>query len=137
MTTRAIAIRPARLEDLEFCRAIHQAGGHDQSFAQSFDPAGIQILGLDGREIGFLQTHRESDCIFIRKIILHPSFRSQGIGTRVLSDLIHSAPGDVRRFKLDVLASNPSQKLYGRLGFRRISEREGLLTFELTRGQYD
>ena len=49
--------------------------------------------------------------------LVHPDFQRQGLGTRLIGDLMARARDSSRPLTLRVLVVNPARDLYARLGF--------------------
>jgi len=93
-----ISLRDATLNDRDFLWSLHQDtmreyvektwGWNDswqrRRFSERFDPAGRQIIEVDGAAIGMLQVDRQSDFIFLKNIQISPSRQRRGIGTRIV-----------------------------------------------------
>ncbi len=60
-----------------------------------------------------------------------PAFRGQGIGTRLLAQLIAMATGLHEQISLSVAAENPALRLYERYGFEVVNRSAGTLTMRL------
>ncbi|MBD0267286.1 MAG: GNAT family N-acetyltransferase [Cyanobacteria bacterium Co-bin8] len=57
-------------------------------------------------------------------IAVLPDYQSQGIGTQLLSRLLHSARGWYGAVSLSTRADNPAVKLYKRMGFVKVLDSE-------------
>ena len=79
---------------------------------------GVNVICLDGKDIGWLHVRRESDAIHIDTIAIHPSHQRQGFGTSILHELIAEADRSRLPVRLQFLKVNPVRRLYERLGFR-------------------
>ena len=55
-------------------------------------------------------------------IAVQPAFIGQGIGTRLMEELINAARGQYPAVILNVRKESPAQKLYARLGFTTVRE---------------
>jgi [ribosomal protein S18]-alanine N-acetyltransferase len=63
------------------------------------------------------------DVIYLESIAVHSCHRSHGCGARALAILLADLAGEgFRTVRLHVRASNPSRRLYERLGFRVLEE---------------
>lgn len=91
-------------------------------YQQQFSSASYQIILLDGEPVGRLYLDYRTDSLHIIDIALLTAFRNQGIGTRFLREIL--AEGGKRNLpvRLHVESSNPAQRLYQRLGFRKIGD---------------
>ena len=127
-----ISLRDATLNDRDFLWSLHQDtmreyvektwGWNDswqrRRFSERFDPAGRQIIEVDGAAIGMLQVDRQSDFIFLKNIQISPSRQRRGIGTRIVRSLIDEAEALGVPLRLKALKVNPAQRFYERLDFR-------------------
>lgn len=77
---------------------------------------GIEIIVLDGKEVGFYQGENLPDGGYeIVNICIIPEYQNRGIGTQVLKDKIAKhASQDIR---IQYFKQNPVGELYKRLGF--------------------
>lgn len=74
---------------------------------------------LDGaRPVGALAVAHHDDHDFLDDIMIAPSERNRGIGTRVMRELMTAARGRGVPLRLSVLDGNRVRALYERLGFR-------------------
>lgn len=89
----------------------------EQGFRDHFRPELIKIITVNGEDAGYLKVENHDDHVFVDGIYISCGFRSRGIGARVLTDLLRTASVPVR---LRVLRSNPAQRLYARLGFKKV-----------------
>jgi ribosomal protein S18 acetylase RimI-like enzyme len=91
-------------------------------YQQQFGSAHYQIIQMDGEAIGRLYLDYRTESLHIIDIALLPAFRNQGIGTHFLSEIL--AEGEKRKLpvRIHVEFFNPAQRLYQRLGFRKIGD---------------
>ena len=77
------------------------------------------------------RTHRMSHVAYLGGLAVHPAFRSNGVGTKVMETLVERLRGEgVKRVELLVVTDNKKAiEFYERLGF----EREGVLKCFLKR----
>lgn len=90
---------------------------HDAYPGSSFD-----IILLDGQPIGRLYVYRSESVYNILDIAIMPEWRGQGIGTYYMHSVMDEAAASGRPVAIHVEFYNPAQRLYDRLGFRRIEE---------------
>ena len=84
----------------------------------------IKIVRRDNQDIGMLKVKRNSDKWEIIQIQLLPDYQHMGIGTKLIQELqMEASQQDVAIF-LSVLKVNPAKRLYERLGFETIQEKE-------------
>jgi GNAT superfamily N-acetyltransferase len=131
-----IALRPAIVADLAFCRRIDhetmrwivdELFGWDEArqvenFARKWRVDEVRIITVaagDARhDVGWLQTAPHDDAVFLKAIYLDPPFHRQGIGMRVMQIVIDEAQRQSKAVTLGVVKINPARRLYERLGFR-------------------
>ena len=110
--------------------AVEATWGWDETFQrrrfrEHFDPAGSQIIVVDGRDVGVLQVEEWGDEVFLGLIEIALSHQGRGLGTRVIKDVLRVAHAAKRPVSLHVLKTNPgARRLYERLGFVVDEERE-------------
>jgi ribosomal protein S18 acetylase RimI-like enzyme len=80
------------------------------------------LVLIDGAPIGRLYVDRATRQIHLLDIALLPSFRSRGIGTGLIRDLMDEATRDRRPLRCHVERFNRAWGLYHRLGFRPIDD---------------
>lgn len=93
-------------------------------FSDSFDPAASQIVVAWGRDVGQLSVQEDAHEIFLSGIYLLPAYQRQGLGSRILGDLLAEARANGRPVRLQVLVGNPVRTLYERFGFVIIDKSE-------------
>ena len=71
----------------------------------------------DNRDIGWLQVAETADEIFLKQMFLRPASQRQGIGSRLLADLIARGRQTNKPVRLGVVKINPAVRLYRRFGF--------------------
>jgi ribosomal protein S18 acetylase RimI-like enzyme len=84
--------------------------------------ADYRLVLLDGTPIGRLYVDRTAVQIHLLDIALLPLYRSRGIGTRLIRDLVDEAKHDGRPLRCHVERFNRAWGLYQRLGFRPIAD---------------
>lgn len=137
MSSELYNLRPSTFEDFTFVREIYHTilkdqvepiWGWDDTFQEvqnnnSFKPQEFEIIEVDGKSVGILETERLSDAIYMKSISIQPEFRGRGIGTKVLSSLIDKGRDLNFGIVLRVLKTNTDAKrLYERLGFQTYEE---------------
>ena len=78
-----------------------------------------EIIAIDGNAAGRLYTDTVGDVQHVVDISLLASQCGQGIGTALLRELQRQTTARGGHMTLHVAMSNPAQRLYDRLGFRR------------------
>lgn len=81
-----------------------------------------QILLGDDTPIGLLKLQREPGEWRVLQLQLSEAVRGQGLGRRVLQDVLAEARRSGVKVTLTVLKANPAKGLYERLGFSVVGE---------------
>lgn len=84
--------------------------------------ADARIILDDAQPIGRLFVTRSAQELRLVDIALLPAWRGQGIGARLINDLLAEAAQAGLPVRLHVEKSNPAQRLYQRLGFTLIGD---------------
>ena len=84
----------------------------------------VQIITVGGRDVGFLHVEENHGGISLAQIHVEAPYRSRGIGTMLIKDLLRDARVKSKPVSLSVVKHNPAQRLYERLGFKVIGEDE-------------
>ena len=131
-----VALRPATPADSEFCYQLHKAAMGDYITAiwgwdeqvqrefhtRAFNPGRWQIITDDEADIGMINVEYRPAEIYLARIEIHPDYQGHGIGTRLISALIHEAGQSGQDLVLDVLTVNHrAQALYQRLGMKEVA----------------
>ena len=131
-----ITLRPATADDLPFARALYldnmravtervlvwDEARQTASFDARFVPAEVDIVVLDGEDIGWMQVAENEEALFLKQFFVHPDHQRRGIGTGLLRALIGRAAQAGKAVTLGVVKGNPARSLYERHGFRVTSE---------------
>jgi ribosomal protein S18 acetylase RimI-like enzyme len=86
------------------------------------------VILVDGKPAGRLYVHRRPSEIRIVDIALLPKHRGNGVGTRLLEDLLAEGDGAGKSVTIHVERMNPALRLYERLGFA-LGEDKGVYLF--------
>jgi len=134
----AVALRPARAADSEFCFQLHKAAmgdyiaaiwGWDEQrqrefHARGFAPGRWQIITANGADAGLLEVEYRPAETYLSRIELLPDYQGRGIGSRLINALIDEAAQKGQDLVLEVLAVNHrAYALYQRLGLREVGRR--------------
>jgi len=108
---------------------VEQLWGWDQAdqerrFRENFDLTRIEIINIDGQDIGYLDVENHDDHVFLAGIYLARQFRRRGVGAELIGDVLSSCRSLRKPLRLRVLRPNPAQHLYARLGFRQVDVTE-------------
>jgi len=108
---------------------------HDQEerFRASFVPERQQIIRCENCDVGMLHVEDHQDEVVLAGIYIASSYRSRGLGSAVIGDVLTEAARAGKAVKLRVLRPNPARELYERLGFRVTMESETHLVMEARR----
>ncbi|MCA9933028.1 MAG: GNAT family N-acetyltransferase [Ardenticatenaceae bacterium] len=133
------SLRQATDADYEFLYALHVAAmqtyitatwGWNETwqreyFEKKWNPIKQRIIQVAGEDAGVLVTGWRPEGFFLELIELLPQYQGCGVGTAVIHDLQAMAAKQGYDIYLHVLKSNqPARRLYERLDFRMIEERE-------------
>ena len=94
-------------------------------YMEHFPNASFDIILLKKSKIGRLYLDRRAEEIRIVDIALLPKYRNQGIGSRLLMDVLDEAREKALLVRIHVEQNNPALALYQRLGFTKVNE-EGI-----------
>ena len=94
----------------------------------------LKVL-MDDKIIGAIRGYKEGDTCHIGRLIVHPDFQNQGIGTKLMTEIEHYFK-DIKRFEL--FTGHKSEKnihIYKKLGYKEfkiepINERLKHIYFE-------
>jgi ribosomal protein S18 acetylase RimI-like enzyme len=92
------------------------------SFAAQWKREEVQIISVDGNDVGWLQVAELPTEIRLQKFFVSPQYQRSGIGSEVLSKLLATWRSTGKKIVLKVLKNNPARRLYERLGFSVIAE---------------
>ncbi len=128
-----VTLRQARDADRAAISAIERASftdaWPDHSFLEllSRNPEMLWVAEVAGQVIGYWVGRRIGDEAELQNLAVHPEWRGQGIGRRLLEDFIEAVGGDVDTvIFLEVRMSNRAAiALYEAFGFREIDRRKG------------
>lgn len=74
----------------------------------------------------YVSATSEGESLRIIDITLLPEFRNTGTGTAILKELLQRSEKSGLMVSIHVEAFNPAKQLYERLGFKKISETDGI-----------
>lgn len=96
-----------------------------KEYSKKFVPENIQVIQLNGIDVGRLRVVRSSDEIYIGGIQILPAFQNKGIGSAVFADLILEANQSKIPVMLEVSKVNEkAKKFYVKLGFVKVDEKD-------------
>lgn len=134
--------RRKEMEQVEhWSEAQKEAFLNQQFFAQheyyqkNYIGALFYVINYKNVTIGRLYIHQnyENRCIRIIDIAILPEWQNKGFGTKILKDILAEAETRQMPVTIHVESFNPAMNLYERLGFKKISETNGVyFLFEWT-----
>lgn len=126
---RMIRVRPALDSDAEFVFVLTEAcmrryaeatwGAWDaEKTRKSFFPKTHSITLFDEVDVGCYELIEEPARFQLNKLYILPPYQNRGIGTEILRRMLSQSQTAHKSIHLSVLAVNPAQALYRRLGFK-------------------
>ena len=129
-------LRPARSSDYAFAEQLYfetirplliDLGRWNERrlkarFARAFRANHVRIIRSGDMDIGWLQVSETTTEITLNQIHIIAEFRSRGIGTWIIRDILADAQGKQKPVVLSVVHNNPALALYQRLGFGIVGE---------------
>jgi ribosomal protein S18 acetylase RimI-like enzyme len=109
------------LQKRVFLRTQHQA--QLRHYRTYYPNATFELICQDDEPIGRLFIKRGVEEVRLMDIALLPAYRNQGIGTRLMHNLLEEAEALGQFIGLHVEQFNPAYQLYQRLGFRDVELR--------------
>jgi ribosomal protein S18 acetylase RimI-like enzyme len=127
-----IELRSATADDFLFARQLYydttrwiieRLFGWDEArenakFARQFKLDEVEIIMVDGRDAGWLQTQTSEEAITLGQIYVAPALQRRGIGSDIVNRLLARANGQRKAITLSVVKINPARHFYERHGFR-------------------
>lgn len=92
-------------------------------YQAQFAQAQFELLLQEERPIGRRYIDRRTDEIRLIDIALLPAYRGQGLGSRLMEELLDEARQRRLPIRIHVEQYNPALRLYQRLGFRLLADR--------------
>ena len=103
-------------EKTAFCRSQFEA--QDAHYRRHYPECEFLVVENNGTPIGRLYRDRRDDEIRVVDIALLTAARGQGIGGRLMQNILDEAAQAGLMVRIHVERSNPARRLYDRLGFR-------------------
>ncbi len=89
-------------------------------YQQQFPRAKFDLVLTDNEPIGRLYVDSREDEIRLIDIALMPEYRGNGIGGKLMNQVLEQAKGESKPVRIHVEHNNPAMRLYLRLGFEQI-----------------
>ena len=97
-----------------------QFDAQHRHYQTHFPNAAFWIIELEGEPIGRLYVDRRVDEIRLIDVALLPEYRSRGLGSALMRELLDEATSAGKPVRLHVESFNPAHRLYTRLGFCKL-----------------
>ena len=91
-------------------------------YQEAFKKAVFDLLLLDGEPAGRLYIDRREDEIRLIDIALLPEHRGNGLGGKLMADVLAEGQKAGKPVRIHVERNNPALRLYHRLGFRSVED---------------
>jgi ribosomal protein S18 acetylase RimI-like enzyme len=149
-----VTLRPATDADLDFLHRLYATTREDeltqvpwtdeqkaafvsqqfhaqhQYWHENYTDTSWDLVLLDGAPVGRLYVARWADDIRVVDIALMPEHRGDGVGTRLLREILAEGDASGRKVSIHVEIFNPARSLYERLGFVPAEEKGVYLLME-------
>lgn len=102
---------------------LMQFNAQHNFYSEHYSDASLEIILHRDIPAGRLYLLRSPKELLIVDITLLPDFRSQGIGSEILGNLMREAAETGRDLLIHVERFNPALRLYSRLGFQLIEDK--------------
>lgn len=135
MKSMGVRTRPVLRSDFEWLLELRldtmsehlEASGYVLSHDEQADRlqqqySAINIIQLDGRDVGTIKAVREPDVWQLIQLQIAPEHQRKGIGAIVIEALLGEAREGSVPVSLHVLKVNPAKQLYERLGFEVVED---------------
>lgn len=103
-------------------------------YQDQFSDAEFSLVLVDGEPAGRLYLDRREDEIRVIDIALSPEHRGQGLGGRLMRDVMDEAGGESKAVRIHVERNNPALRFYDRLGFQYVEDQGPYFLMEWTPG---
>jgi ribosomal protein S18 acetylase RimI-like enzyme len=144
-----VDLRPARKSDYDYAQRLYvetmrplltRLDAWDENdviakFRGHYNLDDVSIIMVNGRDAGFLQVEENADGITLAQIHIEAPYRSRGIGSRLIRDLLSESRAKSKPVSLSVVKHNPAQVLYERLGFQIAGQDETKLHMRYEHGR--
>lgn len=106
----------------------HQFSAQHEYYQKNYLGAKFYIIEKENTTVGrlYIDFFFEQKGVRIIDITLLPQWRGKNIGSSILKEIIQKAALANRNITIHVESFNPAMELYKRLGFKKISETNGV-----------
>jgi GNAT superfamily N-acetyltransferase len=118
-----VSYEPATAHDLDELGRFDPVRARER-FASGFEPACTRHVLLEGRRVGFVVVKSHPDGLLLDHLYLRPAAQGQGVGGRVLMDVLADADAQRRAVLVGALRGSAANAFYIRHGFLRVGEAE-------------
>lgn len=94
-----------------------------EHYQQHYPNARFELILSDAKPIGRLYLDQWDDEYRLIDIALLPKYRNQGLGSRILKQILALAAQQNKAVRIHVEHFNPALRLYQRLGFRLLEDK--------------
>ncbi|HEY7402091.1 MAG TPA: GNAT family N-acetyltransferase [Candidatus Angelobacter sp.] len=101
-----------------------QFAAQKSHYAAAFPQASHDVICVDKTAVGRIYLDRDPDVFHILDVTVLPQYRNQGIGSTLLGRLLAEAGQSGKAVTIYVETFNPSVRLFERLGFQKIEEKD-------------
>ncbi|WP_428240009.1 GNAT family N-acetyltransferase [Gynuella sp.] len=81
-------------------------------------------LRMDNQLVGFYVIHQREDHMYLDHFYIDPTFQGQGLGHKVLTDILQQAHASAQPVRLGALRNSRANEFYRRHGFIQTHEDE-------------
>lgn len=134
----AVTYEPATAHDLDelvelrteaMRESLERIGRFDpararERFTSGFEPACTRHILLDRQRVGFVVVKNHPDGLLLDHLYLRASAQGQGVGGRVLLDVLADADAQRLAVLVGALRESAANRFYIRHGFRQVREAE-------------
>lgn len=106
-----VSMRPLTAELINWDENKQSTG-----FAEQWRVEDVQIITVEGRNVGWVQAAEMASAIFLQQLFVAPEYQGRGIGSKVLQTLLEHWKRTGKPVVLTVLKNNPARRLYERHG---------------------
>jgi ribosomal protein S18 acetylase RimI-like enzyme len=131
-----VRLRPPKPRDYVFALALYLDGARTHlakigrwdrrrltlQFRRGYRQAQARVICVEGRNIGWMQVAEFAHRLHLRQLHLIAPFRGNGIGTRLIGEVLERGAAARKPVTLDVVHGNPAKSLYVRLGFKQTGQ---------------